>query len=97
MNAILNTSAPLAAHDVDALMQGMGRQARTAATVMAAASTAEKDAALTVLARLIREQGEALQTACPIGEKDGGLGSTQVVETRACLRGQRCAAGEQQS
>ena len=63
MNAFLNTSAPLTPHDVDALMQGMGQQARAAATVMAAASTAEKNAALTVLARLIREQGEALQTA----------------------------------
>ncbi len=65
MNALLNTSAstPLAAHDVDALMQGIGRQARAAATVMAAASTAEKNAALTVLARLVREQGEALQSA----------------------------------
>ncbi|WP_374591613.1 glutamate-5-semialdehyde dehydrogenase [Aquabacterium sp.] len=59
----MNTSAPLTAHDADTLMQQLGRQARTAATVMAAASTAEKNAALTVLARLIREQGEALQTA----------------------------------
>ncbi len=63
MNVSMNTSAPLTAHDADTLMQQLGRQARTAATVMAAASTAEKNAALTVLARLIREQGEALQTA----------------------------------
>jgi glutamate-5-semialdehyde dehydrogenase len=64
MNAILNTpAAALATHDVEILMQEMGRTARAAATVMAAASTAAKNAALEALARRIRAQGEALQAA----------------------------------
>jgi len=56
-------AAPLAAHDVQALMNDLGRRARAAATVMAAASTAEKNAALLALAGLIRAQGELLQSA----------------------------------
>jgi glutamate-5-semialdehyde dehydrogenase len=49
--------------DIPALMAGMGRAARAAATVMAAAPTAAKDSALRALARRLREAGSALQAA----------------------------------
>ena len=41
----------------------MGQQARAAATVMAAASTAAKNTALLALARRLREAGPSLQAA----------------------------------
>ncbi|NML16219.1 glutamate-5-semialdehyde dehydrogenase [Azohydromonas sp. G-1-1-14] len=47
--------------DLDVLMTRLGRAARAAATAMAAAPTAAKDKALRALARLLREQTEALQ------------------------------------
>ncbi|WP_157265363.1 glutamate-5-semialdehyde dehydrogenase [Azohydromonas aeria] len=50
-----------ASTDLDALMTGLGRAARAAATAMAAAPTAAKDRALRALAALLREQTGALQ------------------------------------
>ena len=49
--------------DLPALMAHMGQQARAAATVMAAASTAAKNTALLALARRLREAGPSLQAA----------------------------------
>ena len=49
--------------DVAALMNTLGQQARQAATHMAAASAAQKNAALHALADLLAEQGEFLQAA----------------------------------
>ncbi|MBK6471601.1 MAG: glutamate-5-semialdehyde dehydrogenase [Betaproteobacteria bacterium] len=58
------TAAPTAAAtDIPALMALMGEAARAAATVMAAAPTATKNAALLALARRLREAGVALQQA----------------------------------
>ena len=58
------TAAPTAAAtDIPALMARMGEAARAAATVMAAAPTATKNAALLALARRLREAGVALQQA----------------------------------
>ncbi len=58
------TAAPTAAAtDIPALMALMGEAARAAATVMAAAPTAAKNAALLALARRLREAGVALQQA----------------------------------
>jgi len=56
-------SASAAASDIPALMARMGVAARAAATVMAAASTAAKNAALLALARRLRDAGPALQRA----------------------------------
>jgi glutamate-5-semialdehyde dehydrogenase len=55
--------SPESRSDIPALMSAMGRAARAAATVMAAAPTAAKDAALRALARRLREAGAALQAA----------------------------------
>lgn len=49
--------------DVAALMETLGKQARQAATQMAAASAAQKNAALHALADLLAEQGDFLQAA----------------------------------
>lgn len=49
--------------DVAALMETLGQQARQAATRMAAASAAQKNAALHALADLLAEQGDFLQAA----------------------------------
>jgi len=49
--------------DVPAYMAGVGQAARAAATTMAAASTAAKNAALLALARRLRGSGAALQAA----------------------------------
>ena len=49
--------------ELGALMQRIGRQARAASTLMAAASTAAKNAALRALARRLREAGPALAAA----------------------------------
>lgn len=49
--------------DVVALMETLGQQARHAATQMAAASAAQKNAALHALADLLAEQGDFLQAA----------------------------------
>ncbi|MEK8047247.1 glutamate-5-semialdehyde dehydrogenase [Ideonella sp. LYT19W] len=50
-------------HDIPAYMAQMGAAAREAATAMARASTRAKNAALTELARLLRDAGEPLQAA----------------------------------
>lgn len=58
------TSSTDALHgDVAALMETLGQQARQAATHMAAASAAQKNAALHALADLLAEQGDFLQAA----------------------------------
>ena len=59
------SSSTDASHGVDttALMDTLGRQARKAAAQMAAASAAQKNAALHALADLLAEQGEFLQAA----------------------------------
>ena len=49
--------------DLQATIAHMGGAARAASTRMAAAATASKNAALTALARLLREQPAALQAA----------------------------------
>ncbi|WP_349741578.1 glutamate-5-semialdehyde dehydrogenase [Roseateles cavernae] len=49
--------------DIQTLMQTLGRQARAAATSMAAAPTAAKNAALLALARRLGEAGPALRQA----------------------------------
>ncbi len=49
--------------DIKTYMQTVGRQARAASRAMAAASTADKNAALNEIARLIRERGDALLAA----------------------------------
>ena len=49
--------------DIDTYMAHVGAQARAAATVMAAASTAAKDAALRALAKALRTSAGALQQA----------------------------------
>ena len=49
--------------DIPAYMADVGAAARRAATAMAAASTAAKDAALRALARRLREAGPALAAA----------------------------------
>ncbi len=54
---------PLAADDIAAYMEGLGRAARAAAARMAAASTAAKNQALLALARRLREQGTELAAA----------------------------------
>jgi glutamate-5-semialdehyde dehydrogenase len=51
------------AHDVAAYMSGVGRAARAAAALMAAAPTAAKNAALLGLARRLREDRAALMAA----------------------------------
>ncbi len=56
-------SATLAPEDVNALMERLGQAARRAATTMAAASTATKNAALLALAAAIRAQAGPLQEA----------------------------------
>ncbi len=56
-------SAALAPEDVNALMERLGQAARRAATTMAAASTATKNAALLALAAAIRAQAGPLQAA----------------------------------
>lgn len=56
-------SAALAPEDVNALMERLGQAARRAATTMAAASTATKNAALLALAAAIRAQAGPLQEA----------------------------------
>jgi glutamate-5-semialdehyde dehydrogenase len=53
--------SPAPTEDVDALMQRIGQQARTAATAMAKASTAAKNQALLALARRIRQARAELQ------------------------------------
>lgn len=50
-------------HDLNAYMAELGASARRAATAMAAAPTAAKNAALLALARRLRAQGPALQAA----------------------------------
>ncbi len=55
------SNAPV--QDIPALMAGMGRAARAAATTLAVAPTAAKDAALRALARRLREAGAPLQAA----------------------------------
>jgi len=50
-------------HDLNAYMAELGAAARRAATAMAAAPTAAKNAALLALARRLRAQGPALQAA----------------------------------
>ncbi|MBL0718276.1 glutamate-5-semialdehyde dehydrogenase [Piscinibacter sp. Jin2] len=56
-------SATLAPEDVNALMERLGQAARRAATTMAAASTATKNATLLALAAAIRAQAGPLQEA----------------------------------
>jgi glutamate-5-semialdehyde dehydrogenase len=57
----MNTTAPTT--DLQATIAQMGAQARAAATVMAAAPTQAKNAALLALARRLREGGEPLAQA----------------------------------
>ena len=64
MNTALTTSASSATPGnlpVDQYMTAVGQSARTAATLMAAASTAAKNQALLVLGRLIRDNAATLQ------------------------------------
>jgi glutamate-5-semialdehyde dehydrogenase len=49
--------------DIDTLMQTVGRAARDASRHMAAATTARKNAALTELARLVRDRRDAIREA----------------------------------
>ena len=56
-------SSPAEFQDIPALMAGMGQAARAAATLLANAPTAAKDAALRALARRLREAGAPLQAA----------------------------------
>ena len=53
----------MSTQDVNELMQQMGERARAAATAMARASAASKNAALRELARLLGESGAALDAA----------------------------------
>ena len=48
---------------IRALMQGIGQRARIAARIMARASTAQKNQALTEIANAIRQQAPAIFTA----------------------------------
>jgi glutamate-5-semialdehyde dehydrogenase len=57
------TIAPMNTLSVSDVMQGLGRQARTASAVMARASAAHKNAALRGLAALLRANVDALQAA----------------------------------
>lgn len=59
----MSSSTDVQHGDVAALMQTLGQQARQAATNMAAASAAQKNAALHALADLLVEQSDFLQAA----------------------------------
>ncbi|CAN5802712.1 glutamate-5-semialdehyde dehydrogenase [soil metagenome] len=64
MNTLATSAASAASiTDVPGYMQKVGVGARAAAALMAAASTASKDAALLALARLVRERRAELQAA----------------------------------
>src|ERR1700712_2165612 len=63
-SCLMNTAqtiSPSADQPVDQYMNAVGQAARASATLMAAASTAARNDALLVLARLIRDQAPALQ------------------------------------
>jgi glutamate-5-semialdehyde dehydrogenase len=60
----MNANIPQSNHDVTditALMESLGKKARTASTVMASASTLNKNNTLLTLARLLRAERELLQ------------------------------------
>ncbi len=59
----MDTPDTLAPQDITAYMNRVGAAARSAATAMAAASTAAKNRTLLALARLLRESGPALDAA----------------------------------
>ena len=59
----MDTPDTLAPQDIAAYMNRVGAAARSAATAMAAASTAAKNRTLLALARLLRENGPALDAA----------------------------------
>nr|WP_217807731.1 glutamate-5-semialdehyde dehydrogenase [Oceanibacterium hippocampi] len=56
-------ASPLRDDDIDALMTGIGRAARTAATALGRAGRAEKDAALHAAARSLRNSVPAIRAA----------------------------------
>ena len=59
----MDTPDTLAPQDIAVYMNRVGAAARSAATAMAAASTAAKNRTLLALARLLRENGPALDAA----------------------------------
>jgi glutamate-5-semialdehyde dehydrogenase len=89
MTAPLKTIEPT----TDALMQAIGREARAAARALALASTAQKDNALTAMARLIRgRKAELLAANAEDVAEAKAAGATAAFVDRLALDGKRVEA-----